>query len=71
MGTTNATGTVLDHVNMQEVMDYTAEKTDYQRKHEEYKHQTATKKRKGIARHRHRGCGLAAESPVFRRHATQ
>ena len=63
-GTTNATGTVLDHVNMQEVMDYTAEKTDYQRKHEEYKHQTATKKRKGIGiAIGHRGCGLGAESP--------
>ena len=63
-GTTNATGTVLDHVNMQEVMDYTAEKTDYQRKHEEYKHQTSTKKRKGIGiAIGHRGCGLGAESP--------
>ena len=63
-GTTNATGTVLDHVNMQEVMDYTAEKTDYQRKHEAYKHQTGTHKRKGIGLAiGHRGCGLGAESP--------
>lgn len=63
-GTTNATGTVMEHVIMQEVMDYTAEKTDYQRKHEEYKHQTSSKKRRGIGLAiGHRGCGLGAEAP--------
>ena len=63
-GTTNATGTVLDHVNLQEVMDYTAAQTDYQRKHEEYRHQTGKRKRKGIGiAIAHRGCGLGAESP--------
>lgn len=63
-GTTNATGTVLDHVNLLEIMNYTAEQTDYQQKHEEYRHQTGTRKRKGIGiAIAHRGCGLGAESP--------
>ncbi len=63
-GTTNATGTVLDHVNLLEIMNYTAEQTGYQQKHEEYRHQTGTRKRKGIGiAIAHRGCGLGAESP--------
>ena len=63
-GTTNATGTVMHNVILQQVMDYTVEKTDYQRKHEEYKHQTATRKRKGIGLAiAHRGCGFGAEAP--------
>jgi len=55
---------VLDHVNLLEIMNYTAEQTGYQQKHEEYRHQTGTRKRKGIGiAIAHRGCGLGAESP--------
>ena len=62
--TTNATGQVMHHVILPEIMEYTTKKTDYQRKHEEYKHQTGKHKRKGIGMAiAHRGCGLGAESP--------
>ena len=54
---------------MLEVMDYTAEKTDYQRKHEEISTQTATKKRKGIGLAiGHRAAAWARKPRCLRRH---
>ncbi|MBR0026013.1 MAG: xanthine dehydrogenase family protein [Clostridia bacterium] len=63
-GGRNATGSVLNNVILQEVMDYTVEQTDYQKKRALYKAQTDTEKRRGIGMAiSHRGCGLGAESP--------
>lgn len=64
-GVTNATGTVLDHVILPEVMDYTVEKTGYVQKRAAYKNQPENaKKRKGIGMAiAHRSCGFGAEAP--------
>lgn len=63
-GSISATGVPVENVILQEVMDYTAEKTDYVRKHREYKNQTDPYKRKGIGLSIcYRGCGLGAEAP--------
>ena len=63
-GSLTATGAPVEHVILQEVMDYTVEQTDYQRKHAEYKKQTSTKKRKGIGMSiAYRSCGFGAEQP--------
>lgn len=63
-GSITATGVPVEHVILQEVMDYTVKETDYQKKHAEYKKQTSKKKRKGIGMSIcYRGCGLGAESP--------
>lgn len=63
-GVTNATGTEMHNVILRQVMDYTAEKTDYQKKHTDYKSQSSNRKRKGIGLAiGHRGCGFGAEAP--------
>ena len=63
-GTTNATSTVLSDVILQEVMDYTVQQADYEKKHAAYKKQTSAEKRRGIGLAlAHRGCGLGAEAP--------
>ena len=63
-GITNATGTVLADVILDEVMDYTVEQTEYKRKRAANKEQTSAEKRRGIGMAlAHRGCGLGAEAP--------
>nr|WP_256445851.1 molybdopterin cofactor-binding domain-containing protein [Pseudoflavonifractor sp. MSJ-37] len=62
-GKTNGVGQVLEHVILKEIIDYSAEKTDYVKKHEAYKHQTGIK-RKGIGMvSMMRGCGTGCETP--------
>ncbi|MFV0504664.1 MAG: xanthine dehydrogenase family protein molybdopterin-binding subunit [Lachnospirales bacterium] len=63
-GSITATGVPVKDVILQEVMDYTVEQTEYQRKHKEYLNQSNTTKRKGIGLALcYRGSGLGAESP--------
>lgn len=63
-GSITATGVPVDCVILQQIMDETVEKTDYVRKHEQYKQQGETEKKKGIGLAIcYRGCGLGAESP--------
>ncbi len=63
-GLTNATGTVLDNVILQEVMDHTVAEADYQKKRAAYKNQPAGALQKGIGMAiAHRSCGLGAEAP--------
>lgn len=63
-GALTSTGVPVQDCVIQDIMDYTAEDTDYQRKHREYKKQTGTRKRRGIGLAVcHRGSGLGAESP--------
>lgn len=63
-GSIAATGVPVDCVILQQIMDETVEKTDYVRKHEQYKQQGETEKKKGIGLAIcYRGCGLGAESP--------
>lgn len=63
-GSSTATGAILHNVILQEVMDYTVEKTDYVRKHKEYREAVGGDIRKGIGMAIcYRGCGLGAESP--------
>ncbi len=62
-GATVATGAEVQNVILPELMEYTLKETDYERKHEEYKHATGDK-RCGIGMSiAHRGCGFGAESP--------
>ncbi len=62
-GATVATGAVVTDVILPELMEFTLKETDYERKHEEYKH-AAGAKRRGIGMAiAHRGCGFGAESP--------
>ena len=61
-GGTNATNQQVEHVILEEIVDYATEKTDYLRKHEEYKNQTGEIK-KGIGMvAMMRGCGSGGES---------
>lgn len=63
-GSRCATGTALEHVILEQVMDHTLEATEYRRKRAQYKAQTSTERRRGIGMAlAHRGCGLGAESP--------
>lgn len=63
-GSLTATGVPVQNVILQEVMDYTVGKTDYVRKHKEYREAKGKEKRKGIGMAIcYRGCGLGAESP--------
>lgn len=63
-GSLTATGQRVDNVILQEVMDYTLEKTDFVRKREEYKVQPTNTLRRGIGMAIcYRGCGFGAESP--------
>lgn len=62
-GSKTASGTVVSHVNLEEIMVNLVEKTDYRKKRESYKNQDG-RIRKGIGiAINHRGCGLGAESP--------
>ena len=62
-GSKTASGTVVSHVNLEEIMVNLVEKTDYRKKRESYKNQNG-RIRKGIGiAINHRGCGLGAESP--------
>lgn len=63
-GTTNSTGTALNHVILQELMDYTVKQTNYCKKRDENRAQKSNEKRRGIGLAlAHRGCGLGAEAP--------
>lgn len=63
-GSSTATGAIVNNVILQEVMDYTVKKTDYARKHKEYREAKGGEIRKGIGMAIcYRGCGLGAESP--------
>ena len=63
-GTTNATGTVLEHVILQEVMEETIAQADYQTKRAAYKAQPQNRLRRGIGMAiAHRSCGFGAEAP--------
>lgn len=63
-GSLTASSAPVSHVILQEMMDYTVEQTDYQRKRAAYKNQTSRKKRKGIGMSIcYRSCGFGAESP--------
>lgn len=63
-GSLTATGQKVDNVILQEVMDYTLEKTCFMKKREEYKNQPSSSKRRGIGMGIcYRGCGFGAESP--------
>lgn len=62
-GSKTASGTVVDHVILEDIMMDLVEKTDYRKKRESYKYQDG-RIRKGIGiAITHRGCGLGAESP--------
>jgi len=63
-GSITSTGVPVDHVILDELLDYTVEQTDYRRKHTEYKKNTSGRFRKGIGLSiAYRGCGFGAESP--------
>ena len=63
-GSTNATGTTLDHVTLPEVLEYTLKQTDYEAKRDANKQQTGTEYRSGIGMAiSHRSCGFGAEAP--------
>lgn len=63
-GSLTATSQRVDNVILEEVMDYTLEKTDFRRKRDEYKLQPSSIKRRGIGMAIcYRGCGFGAESP--------
>jgi len=63
-GSITATGVKVDHVILEDILDYTVKQTDYKRKHAEYKANTTGRYRKGIGLSiAYRGCGLGAESP--------
>lgn len=62
-GSKTASGTVVSHVILEDMMMDLVEKTDYRKKRESYKQQEG-RIRKGIGiAITHRGCGLGAESP--------
>lgn len=62
-GKTNGVGQVLEHVILTEMLDYAAKKTDYLRKHQQYRQQTGMR-RKGIGLATiMRGCGTGCETP--------
>ncbi len=63
-GSFTATGVPVEHVILEEILDYTVEQTDYKAKHMAYKKQISSTKRKGIGLAIcYRGSGLGAESP--------
>lgn len=64
-GSFTATNDQVQHVILQEVMDYTLRQTDYRRKRDAYMRQEADAEyKKGIGMAiTHRGCGLGGESP--------
>ncbi|MEF9946448.1 MAG: xanthine dehydrogenase family protein molybdopterin-binding subunit [Lachnospiraceae bacterium] len=63
-GLQTATGVAVEHVILEEILDYTVAQTDYKEKHNRYKNQTTTTKRKGIGLAIcYRGSGFGAESP--------
>lgn len=63
-GSHTATNQKVDNVILEEVMNYTLDKSDFKRKREEYKNQPNTSKRRGIGMAIcYRGCGFGAESP--------
>lgn len=63
-GSLTATGQKVENVILQEVMDYTLDKTDFVKKRDEYKKQPYKGKRRGIGMAIcYRGCGFGAESP--------
>ncbi len=64
-GSFTATNDQVQHVILQEVMDYTLRQTDYRRKRDAYMRQeTDAEYKKGIGMAiTHRGCGLGGESP--------
>lgn len=63
-GSITATGTPVNHVILEEVMDYTVEQTGYIEKRKQYKNQVGMDKRKGIGiAICHRGSGFGAEAP--------
>lgn len=63
-GSHTATNSVVENVILEEVLDYTVEKTDYKRKHKQYKEAKGGMKRNGIGLSVcYRGCGLGAEAP--------
>lgn len=63
-GSLTATSQKVENVILQEVMDYTLEKSGFIRKRDEYKSQASTAKRRGIGMAIcYRGCGFGAEAP--------
>lgn len=63
-GSLTATSQKVENVILEEVMDYTLDKTGFKRKREEYKRQSNTSKKRGIGMAIcYRGCGFGAESP--------
>lgn len=63
-GSITSTGVPVQHVILEEVMDYTVKQTDYLKKHQEYKNQEDRRLRKGIGLAIcYRGSGLGAEQP--------
>ena len=62
-GATVATGATITNVILPEMMEYTLKETDYERKHEEYKHASGAKRRGIGMALAHRGCGFGAEAP--------
>lgn len=63
-GDLTATSQEVDNVILDEVMNYTVEKTDFISKRDEYKNQLPSVKQKGIGMAIcYRGCGFGAESP--------
>ena len=63
-GSSSSTGTIMQNVILEEVMDYTLEKTDYVKKRAAYRQAEGQDKRPGIGLAIcYRGCGLGAEAP--------
>ncbi|MEL7604080.1 MAG: xanthine dehydrogenase family protein molybdopterin-binding subunit, partial [Bacillota bacterium] len=62
-GATVATGATVTNVILPELMEFTLKETDYERKHEEYKHASGDKRRGIGMAIAHRGCGFGAEAP--------
>lgn len=63
-GLQTAAGVAVEHVILEEILDYTVAQTDYKEKHNRYKNHTTTTKRKGIGLAIcYRGSGFGAESP--------
>lgn len=63
-GSLTTTGSKVQNVILEEIMDYTLKQSDFIKKREEYKNQPKAIKRKGIGMAIcYRGCGLGAEAP--------
>lgn len=63
-GSITATGISVDHVILEEILDYTVEQTEYKKKRVSYKAEAGERKRKGIGLAIcYRGSGFGAESP--------